>query len=95
MLGNWSIKASAPGDYLYVAISVQHPELGDYFSATLKVKRVSSPFGSDHSRFFYLMPHKVAIWIYWHVSALVLLLKLLLAVACRQLLTVHVVFQIQ
>ncbi|XP_022146678.1 uncharacterized protein LOC111015825 [Momordica charantia] len=70
MLGNWSIKASAPGDYLYVAISVQHPELGDYFSATLKVKRVSSPFGSDHSRFFYLMPHKVAIWIYWHAFKL-------------------------
>ncbi|XP_031743810.1 uncharacterized protein LOC101204586 isoform X3 [Cucumis sativus] len=66
MLGNWSIKSSAPGDYLHVTISVQHPELGDYFSATLKLKRVSPSFGSDHSSFFYLMPHKVAIWIYWH-----------------------------
>ncbi|XP_038883201.1 uncharacterized protein LOC120074219 [Benincasa hispida] len=70
MLGNWSIKASAPGDNLYVAISVQHPELGDYFSATLKLKRVSPSFGSDHSSFFYLMPHKVAIWIYWHAFKL-------------------------
>ncbi|TYK13290.1 DUF1365 domain-containing protein [Cucumis melo var. makuwa] len=70
MHGNWSIKSSAPGDYLYVAISVQHPELGDYFSATLKLKRVSPSFGSDHSSFFYLMPHKVAIWIYWHAFKL-------------------------
>ncbi|XP_031743809.1 uncharacterized protein LOC101204586 isoform X2 [Cucumis sativus] len=70
MLGNWSIKSSAPGDYLHVTISVQHPELGDYFSATLKLKRVSPSFGSDHSSFFYLMPHKVAIWIYWHAFKL-------------------------
>ncbi|XP_022926108.1 uncharacterized protein LOC111433320 [Cucurbita moschata] len=70
MLGNWSIKASAPGEYLSVAISVQHPELGDYFTATLKVKRVSPSFGSSHSMFFYLMPHKVAIWIYWHAFKL-------------------------
>lgn len=70
MLGNWSIKASAPGDNLYVAISVQHPKLGDYFSATLKLKRVSPSLGSDHSSFFYLMPHKVAIWIYWHAFKL-------------------------
>ncbi|EXC29336.1 hypothetical protein L484_021644 [Morus notabilis] len=68
MLGNWSIKANAPGDNLFVAISVQHPTLGDYFTATLRAKKVSSSSVSDHSLFFWLMPHKVAVWIYWHVS---------------------------
>lgn len=68
MYGNWSIKASVPGDNLSVAISVQHPTLGDYFTATLRAKKVSSSSVSDHSLFFWLMPHKVAVWIYWHVS---------------------------
>lgn len=70
MLGNWSIKANAPGDNLFVAISVQHPTLGDYFTATLRAKKVSSSSVSDHSLFFWLMPHKVAVWIYWHALKL-------------------------
>ncbi len=68
MLGDWRIRANAPGDGLSVSISVQHPELGDYFVATLKAKRISLFLGSDHDLFFWLMPHKVAFWIYWHVS---------------------------
>lgn len=71
MLGNWSIRANAPDDTLFVSISVQHPELGNYFTATLKAKRVSSSLVSDHALFFWLMPHKVAVWIYWHVSKVV------------------------
>jgi DUF1365 family protein len=67
MLGNWRIKATSPGDTLIVTISVQHPELGNYFTATLKAKLVSS---SDYALFFWLMPHKVAIWIYWHAVKL-------------------------
>lgn len=67
MLGDWNIKANDPTDSLSVFISVQHPELGDYFVASLKAKRLSSV--SDHAMFFWLMPHKVALWIYWHVSA--------------------------
>ncbi|XP_024030936.1 uncharacterized protein LOC21404494 isoform X1 [Morus notabilis] len=70
MLGNWSIKANAPGDNLFVAISVQHPTLGDYFTATLRAKKVSSSSVSDHSLFFWLMPHKVAVWIYWHEKSI-------------------------
>ncbi|XP_030551964.2 LOW QUALITY PROTEIN: uncharacterized protein LOC115756371 [Rhodamnia argentea] len=70
MLGNWSIKANAPEDNLFVAISVQHPKLGNYFTATLKAKRVSSSTLSNHATFFWLMPHKVAIWIYWHAFKL-------------------------
>ncbi|KAH9749465.1 hypothetical protein KPL70_005394 [Citrus sinensis] len=49
---------------------VQHPELGDYFVATLKAKRVSSQLMSDQDMFFWLMPHKVAFWIYWHALKL-------------------------
>uniref|UniRef100_A0A2P2K1G3 Uncharacterized protein n=2 Tax=Rhizophora mucronata TaxID=61149 RepID=A0A2P2K1G3_RHIMU len=70
MLGNWRIKANAPGDSLSVYISVQHPELGNYFVATLKAKRLSSSLLPDHAMFFWLMPHKVAVWIYWHAFKL-------------------------
>ncbi|KAF7803157.1 DUF1365 family protein [Senna tora] len=70
MLGSWNIKASDPGDNLTVAISVHHPELGNYFTATLKAKKLSSPSDSDHAVFFWLMPHKVAVWIYWHALKL-------------------------
>ncbi|XP_061982844.1 uncharacterized protein LOC133702553 [Populus nigra] len=68
MQGNWNIKANDPTDSLSVFISVQHPELGDYFVASLKAKRLSSV--SDHAMFFWLMPHKVALWIYWHALKL-------------------------
>uniref|UniRef100_A0A5B7BCL1 DUF1365 domain-containing protein n=1 Tax=Davidia involucrata TaxID=16924 RepID=A0A5B7BCL1_DAVIN len=70
MLGNWRIRATAPGDNLSVAISVQHPKLGDYFTATLTAKRVPSSLVDDHALFFWLMPHKVAVWIYWHAIKL-------------------------
>ncbi|KAL5841180.1 hypothetical protein ACOSQ3_011783 [Xanthoceras sorbifolium] len=70
MLGNWRIRTNTPGENLIVTISVQHPELGDYFVATLKAKRVSSSLLSDNAMFFWLMPHKVAIWIYWHAFKL-------------------------
>ncbi|CAI9108933.1 OLC1v1008643C1 [Oldenlandia corymbosa var. corymbosa] len=70
MLGSWSIKANAPEDNLWVAISVQHPELGNYFTATLRVKRTSIQIARDPALFFWLMPHRVAIWIYWHAFRL-------------------------
>ncbi|XVF87149.1 hypothetical protein PTKIN_Ptkin18bG0096000 [Pterospermum kingtungense] len=70
MLGNWSIRANAPGENLLVSITVQHPELGDYFVATLKAKRISPASAHDHELYFWLMPHKVALWIYWHALKL-------------------------
>ncbi|XP_052179796.1 uncharacterized protein LOC127793068 isoform X2 [Diospyros lotus] len=69
MLGNWSIRTKAPGDSIFVAISVQHPNLGDYFTATLRAKRISL-LENDYALFFWLMPHKVALWIYWHALKL-------------------------
>lgn len=70
MTGNWSLKTNEPADNLHIVISVQHPELGNYFTASLTAKRVASSNLEDHAWFFWLMPHKVALWIYWHVSAL-------------------------
>ncbi|KAJ4977190.1 hypothetical protein NE237_002296 [Protea cynaroides] len=68
MLGNWKMKVTAPGEHLFLAISVEHPELGDYFTATLTAKRVSST--SSVTIFFWLMPQKVAVWIYWQALKL-------------------------
>lgn len=71
MLGNWSIRADEPGDILFIKISVQHPTLGNYFNATLSAKRVYLS-SSSHclAIYFWLMPHKVAIWIYWQALKL-------------------------
>lgn len=69
MLGNWIMHADAPGEDLSVAISVEHPTLGNYFTAILHAKQVYSSSSSlNLATFFWLMPHKVAIWIYWQVN---------------------------
>ncbi|KAK7331381.1 hypothetical protein VNO77_25604 [Canavalia gladiata] len=70
MLGSWNIKANDPGENLTISISVHHPEHGNYFTATLKSKKLCSSSGSDYAGFFWLMPHKVAVWIYWHAIKL-------------------------
>lgn len=71
LLGNWSIRADAPGDSLYVAISVQHPTLGNYFTAALHAKLVGQTSNSVRlATFFWLMPHKVAALIYWEALRL-------------------------
>ncbi|KAL7211422.1 hypothetical protein ACSBR2_014313 [Camellia fascicularis] len=48
---------------------VRHPKLGDYFTASLTGKRISSS-AADHALFFWLMPHKVAFAIYWEALKL-------------------------
>ncbi|CAD6221170.1 unnamed protein product [Miscanthus lutarioriparius] len=71
MHSNWSIHADAPGDRLYVVISVQHQTLGDYFTAALDAKLVGQTSNSLRlATFFWLMPHKVAAWIYWEALRL-------------------------
>ncbi|KAG0481328.1 hypothetical protein HPP92_012186 [Vanilla planifolia] len=71
MLGNWKLRVDEPGEKLYVAISVQHPTLGNYFNATLSADRVqSSSTSSSLNMYFWLMPHKVALWIYWQAVKL-------------------------
>ncbi|KAK2393891.1 hypothetical protein P8452_15810 [Trifolium repens] len=70
MLGSWNIKASDPGENLSISISVHHPEFQNYFTASLKAKKLCSSSTIDHAVFFWLMPQKVAIWIYWHAVKL-------------------------
>ncbi|CAN4095932.1 unnamed protein product [Withania somnifera] len=70
MLGNWTMKTNTPGDNLFVTISVNHPKHGEYFSASLIANRVSSSLHTDPALFFWLMPHKVALWIYWQALKL-------------------------
>ncbi|KAF5944763.1 hypothetical protein HYC85_018840 [Camellia sinensis] len=69
MLGNWSMKTNAPGDNIFVSNFSSHPKLGDYFTASLTGKRISSS-AADHALFFWLMPHKVALAIYWEALKL-------------------------
>ncbi|KAH0677804.1 hypothetical protein KY285_025605 [Solanum tuberosum] len=70
MQGNWTMKTNIPGDNLFVTISVNHPKHGEYFSASLMAKRVSSSTHTDLDLFFWLMPHKVALGIYWQALKL-------------------------
>ncbi|XP_020275545.1 uncharacterized protein LOC109850049 isoform X5 [Asparagus officinalis] len=68
MLGNWNLHADEPGENLFLAISIQHPTLGNYFTAILSAKRVDSSSNSlNLALYFWLMPHKVAVWIYLQV----------------------------
>ncbi|KAL9242117.1 hypothetical protein vseg_016149 [Gypsophila vaccaria] len=68
MLGNWRINTTKPCNDLSIVISVQHPHFGEHFCATLKAKKIASSL--DHMLYFWLMPHKVAMWIYWHALKL-------------------------
>lgn len=79
MLGSWSIHVDAPGEDLFLAISVQHPTFGNYFTATLRAKRIHSlPSSLNLALFFWLMPHKVALWIYIQVNTELIVFSLFL-----------------
>lgn len=67
------MRVNTPGEDLSIEINVEHPELGDYFTASLKAKRVKSETPLDMELFFWLMPHKVALWIYWQVADVLML----------------------
>ncbi|XP_051133417.1 uncharacterized protein LOC127253046 [Andrographis paniculata] len=68
MLGNWRLKVNDPGETLYAIISVQHPEFGNYFTASFTAKRIATKL--DHESFFWLMPHKVSLMAYWNALKL-------------------------
>ena len=48
---------------------MQAPGLGNFFCATLDARKVDV---ADDGRWAWLMPHRVAVWIYWHAAVLVL-----------------------
>ncbi|GFP85245.1 hypothetical protein PHJA_000668200 [Phtheirospermum japonicum] len=73
MLGNWRLKMNEPGESLCLIISVQHPKLGNHFTATYTATRVnisSNMYSDDFEAFFWLMPHKVSITAYWNALKL-------------------------
>ncbi|XP_078163549.1 DUF1365 family protein [Carex rostrata] len=71
MLANWRISAVEPSENLSVVISAEHPTHGNYFTAVLHAQEINSVTTSiSTEKFFWLMPHKVAIWIYWEALRL-------------------------
>lgn len=69
MSGVWKMKACVPEQTITIKITVQHPEHGNYFTASLCVNRVECSHTSLEG-FFWLMPHKTALGIYWQVRLL-------------------------
>ncbi|KAI5068986.1 hypothetical protein GOP47_0015287 [Adiantum capillus-veneris] len=69
MSGVWQMKACVPDQNITIRIKVDHPEHGIYFTASLFATRVDC-FGTSSERFFWLMPHKTALGIYWQALLL-------------------------
>ena len=69
MRSTYFLRATAPADKLHVTVACKHPELGNFFCATLDARKVDV---ADDERWAWLMPHRVAVWIYWHAAVLVL-----------------------
>lgn len=69
MSGVWKMKACVPEQTITIKITVQHPEHGNYFTASLCANRVECSQTSIE-RFFWFMPHKTALGIYWQVRVL-------------------------
>ncbi|WOH12046.1 hypothetical protein DCAR_0831544 [Daucus carota subsp. sativus] len=72
MLGDWKMKTRSPGNNLSVTVSVKHPVLGNYFTASLTAQKVKSSSKVDYALFFWLMPQKAAIYTYWQSFKLLL-----------------------
>ena len=74
----WTVKAPPPtAARLFLSVSATHPELGDYFVASLDAKRdVSAPdvpneVASLRTLVLYgFQPQRVAVWIYWQAVRL-------------------------
>lgn len=69
MSGVWRMKACVPDRTITIRIDVEHPEHGNYFSASLYATRVEGLETSSEG-FFWLMPHKTALGIYWQALLL-------------------------
>eukprot|EP00908_Phaeocystis_cordata_P025670 Transcript_813.p1 GENE.Transcript_813~~Transcript_813.p1 ORF type:complete len:335 (-),score=115.65 Transcript_813:894-1841(-) len=74
MRSSWSLRAPAPGASLEVHVGCEHPEMGHFFDAMLQATRLPPEQAAAVSRrsevWSWLMPHKVAVWIYWHAAVL-------------------------
>jgi len=71
MQSSWALRTAPPGEKLHVRVDVTaHPTLGDFFVATLELDAAPAERVGDADRWGYLMPHRVAWWIYWHAAVL-------------------------
>lgn len=70
MRSSWSLRVKEPAETLHVRVDVtDHPDMGSFFVAILDARAL--PTVDDPELWGLFMPHRVALWIYWH--ALVLL----------------------
>ena len=70
MAATWHLDASPPGDTLNLSVRCEHPELGDFFFASLRASRLAEGTVTDSERWAWLMPHRVTWWIYSHAVVL-------------------------
>lgn len=70
MGGTWSLDASPPGATLSLRVRCVHPTLGDFFFASLEASLLPEGAVTHSERWAWLMPHRVAVWIYWHAALL-------------------------
>lgn len=72
MASTWRFSAPPPGERLRLSIAVSHPEHGDFFRATLHAREVAAAGRPppDPEWQLWLMPHKVAFWIYYQAFLL-------------------------
>ena len=55
MRSTYYLRATAPADKLHVTVACKHPELGNFFCATLDARKVDV---ADDERWAWLMPHR-------------------------------------
>ena len=75
MLGAWKMKTRVPGRTIAITITVQHPEFGNFFTASLNASRIEG-LQTSVEKFFWFMPHKTALGIYWQVNQIASFLSL-------------------
>lgn len=68
MNSKWKFQTSSPCERLKLTITASHPDMGDYFIATLNCLRVLKPVHPEW--FLWLQPQCIAFWIYWQAFLL-------------------------
>lgn len=74
------MKTKSPGNTLSYSILVKHPELGNYFTASVTAKKVLHTSDVDYALFFWLKPQIGAVITYWQVSLLIFCTYMILIV---------------
>ncbi|KAL4448927.1 hypothetical protein ABPG77_007644 [Micractinium sp. CCAP 211/92] len=76
MRSTWRIKATEPGERLFLSVGCTHPDYGDFFLATFDARLSAQPHLPNETASlgtllrYGFQPHRVALWIYWHAVLL-------------------------